>query len=59
MRNKVLDFYEDSDVSSAGIRCQITNIRKEKDLRLDMVSAYIADNASVNYGKHNSVFHRL
>ncbi len=59
LKSKILDFYEDSDESSATIHHQITNKLKENDLQLDMISAYTADNASVNYGKNNSVYQKL
>lgn len=44
---------------SASIHRQIMNKLKENYLQLDMISAYTADNVSVNYGKHNSVFQKL
>lgn len=59
LRNRVLDFYEDSSETSESIHRQITNKLKENGLRLEMISAYTADNASVNYGKYNSVYQKL
>ena len=59
LKSKFLDFYEDSDESSATIHRQITNKLKENNLQPDMISAYTADNASVNYSKNNSVFQKL
>ena len=59
LKSKVLDFYEDSDETSASIHQQITSKLKENGLELDMISAYTADNASVNYGKSNSVYQKL
>lgn len=59
LQNKVLDFYEDSEEASASIHKQITNKLRENGLQLDMISAYTADNACVNYGKYNSVYQKL
>ncbi|KAL7395465.1 hypothetical protein ABVT39_017241, partial [Epinephelus coioides] len=59
LQTKILDFYEDSDESAATIHHQITNRLKENGLRLEMISAHTADNASVNYGTNNSVFQKL
>uniref|UniRef100_A0A3B1JVS3 HAT C-terminal dimerisation domain-containing protein n=1 Tax=Astyanax mexicanus TaxID=7994 RepID=A0A3B1JVS3_ASTMX len=59
LESKILDFYEDSHESAATIHCQITSKLEENGLQLDMISAYTADNASVNYGKNNSVFQKL
>lgn len=58
-QDTVLDFYEDSDETSASIHRQITSKLEENGLKLDMISAYTGDNASVNYGKYNSVFQKL
>ena len=49
VQTKVLDFYDDSDETSAAIHNQIVTKLEENGLRLDMISAYSADNASVNY----------
>lgn len=59
LKTKILDFYEDSDETSATIHRQITSKLEENGLKLDMISAYTGDNASVNYGKYNSVFQKL
>lgn len=59
VQTKVLDFYDDSDETAAAIHNQITTKLKENGLGLDMISAYTADNASVNYGRNNSVFQKL
>ena len=59
LKSKVLDFYEDSDETSATIHQQITSKLKENGLELDMISSYSADNASVNYGKNKSVYQKL
>ncbi len=59
LKSKILDFYEDSHESAATIHHQITSKLEENGLQLDLISAYTADNASVNYGKNNSVFQKL
>ncbi|CAM4600073.1 unnamed protein product [Leuciscus chuanchicus] len=59
LKNRVVDFYEDSAETSESIHRQITNKLKENGLRLEMISAYTADNASVNYGKFKSVYQKL
>uniref|UniRef100_A0A3B3QSD6 DUF4371 domain-containing protein n=1 Tax=Paramormyrops kingsleyae TaxID=1676925 RepID=A0A3B3QSD6_9TELE len=59
LMNRVLDFYEDSAETSESIHHQITSKLKENGLRLEMISAYTADNASVNYGKYKSVYQKL
>ena len=59
VQTKVLDFYDDSDETSAAIHNQIVTKLEENGLGLDMISVYSADNASVNYGRYNSVFQKL
>ena len=44
----LLDFYEDSDETSDAIFKQIVSITEHNGLSLDKISAYGADNASVN-----------
>jgi hypothetical protein len=48
----VLDFYEDCDESSKALFNNIDKVFKENNLNLNDISAYSADNASVNYGIH-------
>ncbi|KAI4898772.1 hypothetical protein NFI96_026849, partial [Prochilodus magdalenae] len=55
----LLDFYEDPDESSEAIFNQIVSITENNGLSIKQISAYGADNASVNYGRHNSVFQKL
>ena len=55
----LLDFYEDSDESSNAISEQLINKVEARNLSLSEVSSYCADNANMNYGKHNSVFQKL
>ena len=59
VQHVLLDFYDDSDESSEAISKQLVTKLEKHGLSLQNVSAYTADNASVNYGKHNSVFRRL
>uniref|UniRef100_A0A672ZP06 Uncharacterized protein n=1 Tax=Sphaeramia orbicularis TaxID=375764 RepID=A0A672ZP06_9TELE len=59
LKNRGIDFYEDSDESSASIHLQITSKLAENDLKLDKISAYTDDNANLNYNKNNSVFQKL
>lgn len=54
----LLDFYEGEE-SAAAISEQILNVIKTNGLSVDMMSAYSADNASVNFGKHNGVYQKL
>ncbi|ROK35767.1 hypothetical protein DPX16_17510 [Anabarilius grahami] len=55
----LLDFYDDSNESSEAIFKQIVSITENNGLSVSQISAYGADNASVNYGRHNSVFQKL
>uniref|UniRef100_A0A8C1YIY5 HAT C-terminal dimerisation domain-containing protein n=1 Tax=Cyprinus carpio TaxID=7962 RepID=A0A8C1YIY5_CYPCA len=55
----LLDFYDDSNESSEAIFKQIGSITENNGLSVSQISAYGADNASVNYGWHNSVFQKL
>ncbi|CAM4725705.1 unnamed protein product [Leuciscus chuanchicus] len=59
VQTKVLDFRDDSDETSVAIHNQIVTKLEENGLGLDMISAYSADNASLNYGRYNSVFQKL
>ncbi len=59
LKSKILGFYEDGDESSAATHHQITNKLKENDPRLDVISAYTAGKARVNYGKNNCVYQKL
>ena len=56
---KFLDFYEDAFEDSQSIKNQLGRVLQEKKLSWGNVSAYGADNASVNYGINNSVFQKL
>ena len=56
---KILDFYEDSFEDSSSIKSQLCRVLQEKGLSWANVTAYGADNASVNYGVNNSVYQKL
>lgn len=58
--NKVIDFVENPDDSAEGIVKTIHSSLDNMGLSLWVyVSAFSADNANVNYGRHNSVFTKL
>jgi hypothetical protein len=59
MHDRVLDFYYDSEVYAGAIANQLTSRLVKMDLSIQKVSAFSADNASVNYGKHSLVFQNL
>lgn len=59
VQHVLMDFYNDNDETSAAIANQIMAKLESAGLDISKVSAYTADNASVNYGKHNSVFQKL
>ena len=59
VQNKLLDFYDDHKDDSEAIFSQVVSRLQEKNLGLERVSAYSADNASVNYGVHKSVYKKL
>ena len=56
IRQRLLDFYEDSKETHEAIFCAVKNITEANGFHLNQISAYSADNAPVNYGKNNSVF---
>uniref|UniRef100_A0A8C2HMQ0 Uncharacterized protein n=1 Tax=Cyprinus carpio TaxID=7962 RepID=A0A8C2HMQ0_CYPCA len=55
----LLEFYEDPHETSRAIYEQILDITETNGLCASQISAYGADNASVNFGKHNSVYQKL
>ena len=59
IKHGLLDFYKDNNGTSAAIATHVKDILNEKVLSVDNVSGYVADNASVNFGKHNSVYQKL
>lgn len=59
IRDRILDFYEDSKESSVDIFNKIIGCLKTHGLDMKNISAYSADNAPVNFGIKNSVFQKL
>jgi hAT family C-terminal dimerisation region len=54
--DRLLDFYDDHDETANGISTKLLSVLTENELSINSVVSYGADNASVNYGKHHSVF---
>lgn len=59
IQHVLLDFYSDSNETSEAITNQLLAKLEMSGLEVKNMSAYAADNASVNYGKHNSVYQKL
>lgn len=59
LKDRLLDFYNDNNETSAAIAGKLKEIIEDNELSLQSVSSYSADNASVNYGKHSSVYQKL
>lgn len=59
IQNKIIDFYEDSDETSLAISEKLKTCILNQNLSFQNLVSYTADNASVNYGKTNSVFQKL
>jgi len=59
VQHALLDFYSDSNETSEAITNQLLAKLEMSGLDVKNMSAYAADNASVNYGKHNSVNQKL
>lgn len=57
--SSIIDFYEDSDETSAAIAENMIKCIKKVDLDPNNLVSYGADNCSVNYGKNKSVFVNL
>lgn len=57
--NAIIDFYEDADETSDAISNKIVQCIESVGLSKNNVIAYGADNASVNFGVHKSVFVHL
>lgn len=55
----LLDFYDDPKDDSSSIFNQIKSRLIDNGLNLKNMSSYAADNASVNYGVHKSVYQNL
>jgi hypothetical protein len=56
---RILDFYEDAFEDSQSIRNQLCPVIMDNNLSWMNVSAYGADNASVDYGVNNSAFQKI
>uniref|UniRef100_H2ZT52 DUF4371 domain-containing protein n=1 Tax=Latimeria chalumnae TaxID=7897 RepID=H2ZT52_LATCH len=59
VQGKLLDFYEDSDESTSGIHRVVKNCLEKHQLNVNCIIVYSADNANVNYGKHDVVYQLL
>ncbi|KAJ4935520.1 hypothetical protein JOQ06_017052 [Pogonophryne albipinna] len=59
VKHALLDFYSDSNEKSEAITNQLLSKLEMSGLDVKKMSAYATDNASVNYGKHNSVYQKL
>lgn len=59
LKQGLLDFYQDPAETSEAIKTQLCKVLQENGLSWTSVSSLSADNASVNYGIHNSVFQKL
>ncbi|GFW67859.1 uncharacterized protein TNCV_3871891 [Trichonephila clavipes] len=57
--HKILDFYEDSFEDSKSIKERLCEVMDKSRLPWSRVTAYGADNASVNFGVNNFVFQKL
>ena len=57
--NFVLDFYEDSNETSDAIFAKLNHSLETHSLNSKLLIAFSGDNASVNYGKHHSVYTNL
>jgi len=53
------DFYKENDETANGIHRTLMNCLKKYDLDIKHITAYMADNANVNFGKHHSVYQLL
>lgn len=59
VQNKLLDFVENSCETSASITDLLLKSLEKCCLKVSDISSYSADNASVNYGLHKSVYQKL
>jgi len=55
----IVDFYEDPFEDSRSVKTELCRVMGEHNLCWKNVSAYAADNASVNFGVNNSVYQKL
>jgi len=59
VQHALLDCYSDSNKTSEAVTNQLLAKLEMSGLDVKNMSAYAADNASINYGKHNSVYQQL
>ncbi|CAH0562981.1 unnamed protein product [Brassicogethes aeneus] len=59
LKQGLLDFYQDPAETSEAIKTHLCKVLQENGFSWASVSSLSADNASVNYGIHNSVFQKL
>lgn len=59
IQNKIIDFYEDANETAIAISQKITQILNKSGLSAKNMISFSADNASVNFGKHHSIFKLL
>ena len=55
----LLQFYDDHNETASAISDRIKSVITDNGLSIHNMSAFTADNASVNYGKHRSVYQSL
>ncbi|CAM2116308.1 unnamed protein product, partial [Caretta caretta] len=53
IKHGLLDFYNDNDGTSEAITTGVSSILQENGLGINNVSSYVADDASVKFGKHS------
>ena len=56
---RLLDFYEDSEETALAISDRIVGVVQKNKLNMQMVLAYSADNASINFRKRNGMHKKL
>lgn len=59
IQNKIIEFYEDANETAIAISQKITEILIKSGLSTKNMISFLADNASVNFGKHHSVYKLL
>lgn len=56
IQNKIIEFYEDANETASAISEKIIEILTKSGLSAKNIVSFSADNASVNFGKHHSVY---
>ena len=59
LHRKLLDFIEDHKEDAESIANNIKSVLERNGLNVKDITSYCADNAPVNFGRHNSVFTKL